>query len=262
MSYTEDNQQVLNIPIGAIIPNPYQPRRFFDLLSLKELSVSIKEYGVLQPVIVRRLCAGEYELVAGERRLRAAELAGIESIPAIVFDISDNNSAIFALIENIQRKDLNFFEEAEAFNHLIQEHGLTQEQLSQKVGKKQSTIANKLRLLKLSPQLRQTLLQNDLSERHARALLKLPDRDRPEVLDYIVEKGLGIIGAEKYILDYISGNINHRNIEFKRINHSDYKIFLNTIKRAVELVRQSGVITKTKQVEHDDCYEYIIKINK
>lgn len=262
MTYTEDNSKVLNIPIRAILPNPYQPRHFFDLVSLKELSKSIKAYGILQPIAVRRICAGEYELVAGERRLRAAELAGLDAVPAIVVDVSDDDSAMLALIENIQRKDLNFFEEAEAFYHLIKEHGLTQEQLSQKIGKKQSTIANKIRLLKLSQKLRQIILQNDLTERHARALLKLPQQDRPAVLDYIIEKNLSISETEKYINEYITGNIAKRNIKFKGIEKTDYKIFLNTIKKALELVRQAGVTAKTKQIEHDDCYEYIIKISK
>ena len=262
MSNTEENTKVLNIPIKAILPNPYQPRRFFDLLSLGELSKSIKAFGIIQPLAVRRLCAGEYELVAGERRLRAAEIAGLTTVPAIVVDVSDNDSAMLALIENIQRKDLNFFEEGEAFYHLIVEHGLTQEQLSQKIGKKQSTIANKLRLLKLPAQLRQIILQNDLSERHARALLKLPERDRPQVLEYVVSRNLNIAETEKYVDDFICGKINHRTIDFKKINKSDYKIFLNTIKKALDLVRQAGVITKTKQIEHDDCFEYVIRISK
>jgi len=150
--------EIRNIPISSIKPNPYQPRRDFNKKSLEELSQSIKSFGVLQPISVRRLQNENYELIAGERRLRASELAELNEIPAIVLEYKDNESAMIALIENLQREDLNFIEEAEGFNNLILDHGFTQGELAKKMGKSQSTIANKLRLLKLPEDIKRSLI--------------------------------------------------------------------------------------------------------
>jgi ParB family chromosome partitioning protein len=174
MRNLNDNKAIINIPIDEIAPNPYQPRKDFSGSSLEELATSIKEYGVLQPVNVRKIGGKGYELVSGERRLRATRLAGMEVIPAVVIEVVEQDSAVIALIENLQREDLNFMEEAEGYHNLISDHGMTQEELAKKVGKKQSTIANKLRLLKLNNKIKKTILENELTERHARALLKLP----------------------------------------------------------------------------------------
>lgn len=147
----QDNKKITMIPLDLIRPNPYQPRRKFEQGSLDELCQSIKQYGVIQPINVRKISATHYEIVSGERRLRACVQAGLKEIPAIVVDVGEDDSAILALIENLQREDLGYMEEAEGYRNLIREHGLTQEELAQKIGKSQSTIANKIRLLRLSP---------------------------------------------------------------------------------------------------------------
>lgn len=147
----EDQKNITYVGIDHIRPNPYQPRKQFNKMALEELCESIKQYGVLQPINVRRLSHGTYEIVAGERRLRAATMAGLMEIPAIIINVDDNDSAVMALIENLQREDLSYMEEAEGYSNLINEHGFTQEELAQKIGKSQSTVANKIRLLKLSP---------------------------------------------------------------------------------------------------------------
>ena len=168
------NNQITQIDIDKVIPNIYQPRKYFNEQAIEELSQSIMEHGIIQPLTVRM--RGEiYELVAGERRLRAAKLANLKTVPCNIIDITDTESAEIALLENLQREDLNYIEEAEAYYNLINEHNFTQDEVAKRIGKKQSTIANKLRLLKLNKEVRELCLTNNLTERHARALLTVPD---------------------------------------------------------------------------------------
>ncbi|SQB57269.1 parB family protein [Clostridium sporogenes] len=177
------------ISTDKIIPNLYQPRKYFNEESIEELAQSIKVYGIIQPLSVRKIKDGEYELVAGERRLRAAKKLGLNEVPAVIIDVTDKDSAAIALLENLQREDLNCFEEAEAYHNLIQEHFYTQDKLSEIIGKKQSTIANKMRLLKLSKEVREKILENNLTERHGRALLKIMDEDKQlKILSIVIEK--------------------------------------------------------------------------
>jgi ParB family chromosome partitioning protein len=183
-----------------IVPNLYQPRKYFDDEAIEELAQSIKMYGIIQPISVRRMGENSFELVAGERRLRAAKKLGLENVPVILIDITDKESAAIALLENLQREDLNYIEEAEAYYNLIQDHSYTQEQLAESIGKKQSTIANKLRLLKLSSEVRKILLQNKLTERHARALLKLNTEElQLNIIEIIIKKKLNVKQTEEYI---------------------------------------------------------------
>lgn len=166
------NKEVINVKVEEIIPNTYQPRKFFDNEALMELAQSIKEQGIIQPLTVRKM--GEYyELVAGERRLRAAKIANLSEVPCILVDISDIQSAQIALLENLQREDLSFVEEAEAYYSLINDHKFTQEEIAKKMGKKQSTIANKLRILKLPKKIREICTENNLTERHALSLIHI-----------------------------------------------------------------------------------------
>jgi ParB family chromosome partitioning protein len=166
-------REIISLPINLIRQNENQPRKVFNQNTLIELSESIKEYGVLQPISVRHTTEKNYELVAGERRLRACQLAGLLDIPAIIVEMDDTESAILAMIENLQREDLNYIEEAEGYERLIKEHNFTQDELARQIGKKQSTIANKLRILKLGERVKRELIITGLTERHARALLKL-----------------------------------------------------------------------------------------
>ena len=181
------NREINNISVDKIFPNTYQPRRFFNEEALEELSQSIKEHGIIQPITVRK--RGEsFELVAGERRWRAARMAELKVVPCNIIEITDTESAEIALLENLQREDLNFIEEAEAYYNLINDHRFTQDELAKRMGKKQSTIANKLRILKLSPRVRESCLENKLTERHARALLSLPNEElQLKVLDKIIK---------------------------------------------------------------------------
>ncbi|WP_070110754.1 nucleoid occlusion protein [Clostridium acetireducens] len=188
------------ISVDNIVPNVYQPRKHFDENSIDELAESIKIYGIIQPLSVRKITEEKYEIVAGERRYRAAKKIGLSKVPAIVIDIDDKDSAAIALLENLQRVDLNFFEEAEAYYNLINKHSYTQEQLSKIIGKKQSTIANKIRLLKLDDELRKVILVNKLTERHSRALLKLPDKStQKKVLKEVIKKSLNVKKTEELI---------------------------------------------------------------
>ena len=187
------NNEILKIDIKDIIPNTYQPRKYFNDEALIELSESIKTHGIIQPITVRK--RGEfYELVAGERRWRAAKLAELEKVPCNIIDITDVQSAEIALLENLQREDLNFIEEAEAYYNLIHDHRFTQEQLATRMGKKQSTIANKLRILKLSEKVRELCVANNLTERHARALLSVQDEKlQLSILKKVIKGNLNVI---------------------------------------------------------------------
>lgn len=188
------------ISTGLISPNIYQPRKIFDEEAIDELGKSIKSYGIIQPLSVRKIGENRYELVAGERRLRAAKKIGLEKVPVIIVDVTDKQSAAIALLENIQRQELSFLEEAEAYYNLIRDHNYTQEKLAELIGKKQSTIANKIRLLKLSSKIRKILLESALTERHARALLKLPTEQlQTKVLKIIIKKGLNVKKTEELI---------------------------------------------------------------
>ena len=268
------------IDIERIRPNPYQPRKTFNKTSLSELADSIKAYGVLQPVNVRKIGGGLYELVAGERRLRAAQLAGLRSIPCIPVTVNDNDSATIALIENLQREDLNFIEEAEGYTALICEHGMTQEELARKIGKSQSTVANKVRLLKLSPAIRNVILENHLTERHARAFLKIEDEIlQNKILKEVCLKGLNVKKTEDLIDTYISGEgeiisvVENVGLFFRRdplvsgrpqVKRviKDLRIFVNTIRESIELLKESGVTAKAAQFDRGDYLEFIIRIPK
>ena len=255
------------IPIKSILPNPHQPRRDFDTAALQDFSISIMEYGLMQPVTVRQTGPFDYELIAGERRLTACRNLGMTYIPAIVMTASTTDSAILALVENIQRENLSYIEEAEAFCTLISEHGLTQEELADKLGKSQSTIANKIRILKLSPKVRRMLAENNLTERHARALLRLPDdRQRQKAIKLIAERGFNVAKTEELVDKLLKASAESRLAARK--NHDggrvfkDVRIFNNTIRQAVDMMRRSGIEAKANKKESDDYIEYTILIPK
>ncbi|AGI40664.1 nucleoid occlusion protein [Thermoclostridium stercorarium subsp. thermolacticum DSM 2910] len=261
-----DQKKITYIPIDKIRPNPYQPRRNFDQASLEELCNSIKEYGVIQPINVRKTPSNYYELVSGERRLRASIMAGLKEIPAIIIDVNEDDLAIMALIENLQREDLGYWEEAEGYRNLIKEHGLTQEELAQKLGKSQSTIANKIRLLRLSPMVRKILTDHKLTERHARALLKLPDEQlQLKVLQKVIEKDLNVKKTEELVQKVLDKYTNPQvQDNEKKISHmiKDIRIFVNTIKQAIEMMKKAGVNAKAAQIDRGEFVEFIVRIPK
>ncbi len=263
----DDLKNITYVGIENIRPNPYQPRKQFNKISLEELSESIKQYGVIQPINVRKLSSNMYELVAGERRLRAATMAGLKEIPAIVININDNDSAVMALIENLQREDLSYMEEAEGYNNLISDHGFTQEELATKIGKSQSTIANKIRLLKLPPLVKKILADNSLTERHARALLKLHDEQlQLKVLKNVCEKGLNVKKTEDLVeraIDRFTRQENEKKNKGKFTRAiKDIRIFVNTIKQSIELMKKSGVDAKAAQFDRGSYVEFIVRIPK
>ncbi|MCX7843341.1 MAG: nucleoid occlusion protein [Clostridia bacterium] len=270
VSKTEKKEELKNITyinIENIRPNPYQPRKQFNKAALEELCESIKQYGVLQPINVRKISGNSFELVAGERRLRAATMAGLKDIPAIIVNVDDNDSAVMALIENLQREDLSYMEEAEGYNNLLMEHGFTQEMLAQKIGKSQSTIANKIRLLKLPPLVKKILADNNLTERHARALLKLHDEQlQLKVLRHVCEKGLNVKRTEELVeraIERYSKEGRERSSDRKLTKAiKDIRIFVNTIRQAIDLMKKSGVNAKAAQIDRGEYIEFIVRVPK
>lgn len=249
--------KVVKVPIGQIFPNPYQPRKSFDEAALEELSASIAQYGVLQPLLVSPTEDGRYLLIAGERRLRASRMAKLTEVPVIISDYTTQQIAEIALIENLQREDLHFLEEAEGYEQLMEQFHLTQEAMAARVGKKQSTIANKLRLLRLSPAVRKVLVDADLSERHARALLKLDDdAKRLEVLEVVVAKNYSVRQTEEYINKLLEDNQQEKRRRMVIVN--DVRIYLNSIKQVVNAIKDVGIPVNMEQTVEGD--EVIVSV--
>lgn len=260
----KDNK-ISEIPIIKIRPNKSQPRHVFNEDELAALSRSISENGVLQPITVRRISATEYELIAGERRLRASVLAGLKKIPCIVIKCSDKESAVFALLENLQRSDLGFFEEARGISKLIRRFGLTQEEAARKLGKSQSTIANKLRLLKLTYEEQEWILNAGLTERHARALLRIDDKDvRREALSKIISDKLNTQQTDS-LVSIMLKTLEEPVIRQKGISKvviKDVRIFVNTINKAIDTMRLAGIDAQSNKTDNESFIEYTIRIPK
>lgn len=258
--------EVLFINPAEVRPNPFQPRKTFNEESLQELAASIREFGILQPLIVRKTDDG-LELIAGERRLRASRLAGLPEVPVLVRSISDKEMAELAMIENLQREDLHFLEEAEGYQQLILQFGLTQEEMARRVGKNQSTIANKLRLLKLEPDVRASLREYSLTERHARALLKIENVDvQRETLRLIKDNGLNVRETETAIEEIVQ-NISRENTQEKPKRNvikliKDVRIFINSINNVVSDMKKAGLNIVMKQDQDDDFVTITMKIPK
>lgn len=264
MIFNQKNEtRLAEIPVSYITPNRSQPRKIFKESELNELAKSISKNGILQPLTVRRISPVEYELVAGERRLRASILAGFSKVPCIVMRCSDNQSAVFALIENLQRSDLNMFEEAQAIKKLIVECRMTQEQVAKQLGKKQSTISNKLRLLKLNENDQGIIIDNNLSERHARVILKLNEQDRGKALEKIISHSLNVEQSEKLVNEFLNGadKKQHKNHP-QKIIIKDVRIFLNTFTKAIDTMKSSGINAVSNKTESDEYIEYSVKIPK
>ena len=254
-----EDRVLRRIRISEIVRNPNQPRRYFDPEAIATLAESIRQYGVLNPLTVRRTANGGYELVAGERRLRAARVAGLTAVPCLHINADGEDSSVIALVENLQRRDLDFFEEANGFKRLIEQFGLTQEEAARKVGKTQSAVANKLRLLRLSQQNMELIRCNNLTERHARALLRLNDEaDRINVTNYIIEHELNVSRTEEYIDEFLKAKENPQPVvEPESGKHvvrlfKDVRFFLNTLNRAVGVMVDAGIGATVKQQESDD----------
>lgn len=254
---------MINVPVNEIIPNPAQPRKTFDTSELESLSESIKSNGILQPLTVRKV-DNKFELVAGERRLRASQICGLSHVPCIVMDITAQESTIFAILENLQRQNLSFFEEAAAYYSLINDWNITQEQAAEKLGKAQSTIANKLRLLKLEEPERSLILKNNLTERHARSLLRLESKEiRIKVIETIADRGLNVSQTEGLIDEILNVEIKRKNKKkIPTILIRDIRVFFNTIDNAIDTMKNAGVEVGSKKIDHDEYIEYVVTIAK
>lgn len=260
-----DNQRVVSIPVGDIVPNPAQPRKLFDSQALFELSESIARYGIIQPLSVRKN-GKQYELVAGERRLRAAKMAGLTEVPCIILELSGEDSSVIALIENIQRRDLDYIEEAEALAKLIKDFGMSQEEAAKRISRSQSAVANKLRILKLSPEILYVLRESGLTERHARALLRLPTEElRQQALEHMVVRQLTVAKSEEYIEDLLDAAKEEDEAAKKKKPSyiiKDVRLFLNSINRSLGIMRDSGVPAVYDKSETDDDIILMITIPK
>ena len=252
--------RVLFLPLGVIRPNPDQPRRVFDAAGLQELAASIRQDGGLQPFTVRKT-QGFFTLVAGERRLRAAGLAGLTEVPCLVVAVNEPDAGFLALVENLQRRDLDYIEQAEGLARLMHQYGLTQEQAAKQLGKSQSAVANKLRLLKLSPEILTLLRTSGLSERHARALLRLPDgAAQARAVRLAAENGWTVARLERYVEDTLVSGPPQKKLG--RFVLRDLRVFFNTLNHQLELIRAAGISADAAQEETAEDIILTIRIPK
>lgn len=252
--------RVYSLPVSCIHPNPSQPRRCFSQSGLQELAASIACHGILQPLSVRR-CADGYELVAGERRLRAAKLAGLAQVPCLLLNVDDTQAGMLALVENLQRRDLDFIEEAEGIARLIRLYGISQEQAAAQLGKSQSAVANKLRLLRHSPAVLAALREQHLSERHARALLRLPtEQARLSAIEFIAKNDLNVAKSEAYIESLLQTPPPRRGM--RKFVLKDVRLFLNAVDHNLALMKSAGIPAASRREETDAAIILTITIPK
>lgn len=250
---------IVQLPVNDIDPNPNQPRKLFDDGQLAELSASIAEYGVISPLTVR-LHFGRYELVAGERRLRAARMAGLKKVPCIVLDVNMEESSMLAMIENIQRQDLDFLEEARGIANLMRLYALSQEECARRLGRSQPAVANKLRILKLPEDVLESLRANGLTERHARALLRLPDDEaRRAALERIVSEGMNVAQTDRYIDSLLSPEEKPAREKRRAFILKDVRVFLNSLTHSLDVMKKGGIDAALKKEETDS--ELIVTIS-
>lgn len=257
-----NKEEINKIPIGSIIPNRFQPRSVFDDEKIEELSRTIHTHGIIQPIVVRPLDNGRYEIIAGERRWRAMKKLGWEEAPAIVKNLNDTETASVALIENLQREELSPIEEAVAYGKLLQLHQLTQEALAQRLGKGQSTIANKLRLLKLPQEVQEALLNKQITERHARSLIPLKDPEKQvKLLAEIIEKNLNVKQTEERVVKMLQ-EPKEKPKPKRKAYSKDVRIAVNTIRQSLTMVTDNGIALDAKEEEFEEYYQFTIKIPK
>ncbi len=241
-----------------------QPRKFFDEYELNKLADSIAANGIIQPLAVRKMADGKYEIIAGERRFKAAELIGLKKIPCVIHTADERESAILSLTENMQRSNLSIFEEAEAIDALINYYGISQTEAAIKLGIAQSTLCNKLRLLNLSAEIKERILKARLTERHARALLRIPEEKRENVLDYIIANGLTLSQAEKYIEELLAKKetILSQAKPLRKQSIGDMRLFYNSLSKLVGTLQNAGINAKARKTETDKYIEYKVRIKK
>ncbi|EGA91217.1 parB-like partition protein [Planococcus donghaensis MPA1U2] len=257
------SEEVMKLPLDKIHANKYQPRTIFDEEKIEELARTIHVHGVIQPIVVRNSeREGEYEIIAGERRFRAMKSLEWTEVPAIIRNLSDKETASIALIENLQREELTSIEEAHAYRNLLDIQEITQEALAQRLGKGQSTVANKLRLLKLPEEIQTALLNRQLTERHARALLQVKDVEQQKKLfDETIEESLNVKQLEAKVTKLLSTEPKKPKARKKAFSR-DMRIAMNTIKESLSMVSKSGIDLTTEEEEHEEYYQITVKIPK
>lgn len=258
----QEKRKILNLPIDKLAPNPRQPRKVFSQEELEGLSQSIAENGLLQPVVVRRAAGGSYEIIAGERRWRACQLAGMKDLPCILQECSDTQSAVLAILENLQRQDLQVFEEAEGIRSLMVDWHVTQEEAARRLGKSQSAIANKLRLLRLSQEERDLVVANHLTERHCRALIRIQDKNaRKKILSRVIERSLNVQQTEALVEEQLA--VEKKTEPASRtFIAKDIRIFMNTIEHAVKTMQSAGILAQAEKKDLGEYLEYTVRIPK
>ena len=262
MEMMGSKEEIKKIPIHQIVPNRFQPRTVFDDEKIEELSRTIHIHGIIQPIVVREYETDKYEIIAGERRWRAMKKLEWEEVPAIIKNMSDTETASVALIENLQREELSPIEEAIAYGKLLELHNLTQEALAQRLGKGQSTVANKLRLLKLPEEIQAALLNKQISERHARSMIPLKEKDKQmQLLQEIIEKNLNVKQTEDRVTKMLEQTEEKPKAK-RRAFSKDMRIAVNTIRQSLSMVSDSGINLNAEEEEFDDFYQFTIKIPK
>lgn len=262
LTQTPITDEIVNLKVVDIVPNSQQPRTVFNDEKISELAESIKEHGIIQPIVVRQIENG-YELIAGERRFRATRVLEFETIPAIIRNYDDITTASIAIIENIQREDLTSIEEALAYKQLMNLHSITQAELATQVGKSQSTIANKVRLLNLTKEVQESILERKISERHARTLLSVKEESlQIKLLKIIIEKGLNVSQTEKLIEDYLMPKEKKQKVTTIAKIPRNFKLAMNTFSQAAQMVEKTGVTVKTQTEETNDAYIITISLKK
>ncbi|PKG24310.1 nucleoid occlusion protein [Niallia nealsonii] len=262
MEMMESREEIKKIPIHQIVPNRFQPRTVFDDEKIEELSRTIHTHGIIQPIVVREYEADKYEIIAGERRWRAMKKLEWEKVPAIIKNLSDTETASVALIENLQREELSPIEEAIAYGKLLELHNLTQEALAQRLGKGQSTVANKLRLLKLPEEIQAALLNKQISERHARSMIPLKEKEKQlQLLQEVIEKNLNVKQTEDRVVKMLEQTEKKPKAK-RRAFSKDMRIAVNTIRQSLSMVSDSGINLNAEEEEFDDFYQFTIKIPK
>ncbi len=263
--------RVHKIPICRILPNPSQPRRHFDSDETLRLADSIRLHGILQPLCVRKPVScgdpngysGVYELISGERRLRAAKLLGLSEVPCIIIEADSLRSAELAIIENLQREDLNMFEEASAIAALINLYGLTQEEVAAKLSASQSYVANKLRLLRFEEAEQALLLEKRLTERHARALLRIHDVNmRKSVLETVITRGYNVADTEDFVAKLVDGDTERPKRKPRQALVKDIRLFYNTLDKAVDIMNRAGIEARAEKRDLGDVFEVTVRIPK
>lgn len=258
----KQSNEVVQLQVNDIVPNQFQPRTVFSEEKINELAQTIKNHGIIQPIVVRKIDNRRYEVIAGERRLRATKALNWNKIPVIIRNLTDTESASVALIENIQREGLTAIEEASAYVQLIELHELTQEALAQRLGKSQSTIANRIRLLKLTKEVQVALLNKQITERHGRILLKLEEDLQEKYLKKVLDDNLNVKELENLINALLNKEKTVKKRKKLQIISKDARIAKNTIKQSLKMIASTGIEVESEEKESEEFYQVTIRIRK